>query len=136
MPAIDLPARTAATQKTLAKYRGKPFEWGQSDCLRMARSQLVALGHRPPKLPRYSSEITAIRQLKKAGFDSVDALLGSMLPEIDPARRLPGDLGTVRGEGKIGAIVVCAGGKWLGWLADEPEFCVIANLTPDKVFRV
>jgi hypothetical protein len=131
----DMPARVAGTQKVLSKYRGKPFEWGKNDCVRMARTQLVAMGHKPPKLPRYNSEKTAIRRLKEAGFDSVEDMLGSMLVEIEPARRLAGDLATVKGEGKISAIVVCAGGKWLGWPADEPAFSVV-NLTPDRVYRV
>ena len=133
--ALDMPARVDAVQKVLAKYRGTPFEWGERDCVRMARTLLVKLGHKPPKLPRYSTEKSAIKRLKEAGFDSVEDMLGSMLVEIEPAKRLAGDLATVKGDGRISAIVVCAGGKWLGWPADEPAFSVV-NLTPDRVYRV
>lgn len=124
--------RAAAVQKTLGKYRGKPFVWGESDCLRMARSVLVSLGVKGlPRLPTYSSELTAIRRLKQQGHDTLDGLLSEHCIQIPPSMALPGDLGVVRGAGSLSAIVVSAGGKWLGWPAEDAPFAVVTLYDED-----
>lgn len=117
----DLLRRQAGLEKTLAKYRDKPFEWGRFDCVAMLRSHLVAMGHkRVPKLPGYGSATAARRALKEAGFADVAALLDSLLPRIAPAFALPGDVLTVQGDAGLDAVTISLGHKAFGWHEDAP----------------
>jgi hypothetical protein len=53
---IDLEARRVATNKTIAKYRNRPFDWKtQATCIHLARTQLRNLGHRPRRIPEFQS---------------------------------------------------------------------------------
>jgi hypothetical protein len=120
----DLLRRYAALEKTAAKYEGEELDFRQADCVRMARSHLVAMGHRKLlKLPRYTSHLGARRALKEAGFASIEAMLDATLPRIPPARILLGDLALVRGgqpgnedeESDLDSIAIWGGQKFLGW---------------------
>jgi hypothetical protein len=127
--------RARAVEETRLKYRGKPFVWGSEDCLHLARTVLIKVGATGiPRLPNYSNEMQAIRQLKKQGHSSLESLLSDYCIEIPPALATPSDLGVITGEGSLSAIGVCAGGKWLGWPADYPTFAVV-SMKPDRVFR-
>lgn len=134
---MNTASRAQAVQKALDKYRGTAFAWGDTDCLHLARTVLVGIGAKGlPRLPRYSTERAALRQLKKQGHYTLESLLAEYCIEIPPAMAVPGDVATIQGEGALSAIVVCAGGKWLGWPADAdgPHFGSL-TLTPDRVFR-
>ena len=132
---MNTATRALAVQAALKKYRGTVFAWGSNDCLRLARTVLVKIGAVGlPKIPRYSSELTAIRRLKEQGHDTLEALLMDHCIEVPPSMALPGDLGVLKGDGAISAIVVSAGGKWLGWPADHPTFAVV-SAKPERVFR-
>lgn len=134
---MNTAARAQAVQRALDKYRETQFSWGDTDCLHLVRTVLVGIGARGlPRLPTYSTERAAIRQLKKRGYDSLEGLLSEYCMEIPPAMALPGDVGTIRGNAALSAGVVCAGGKWLGWPHpdDGPHFGPL-NLTPSRVFR-
>jgi hypothetical protein len=127
--------RAQAVQAALKKYRGKPFVWGEVDCLHLARTVLIKIGATGiPLLPNYSTEMQAIRRLRKQGHDTLESLLSDYCIDVPPAFALAGDLGVVRGEGALSAIAVYAGGKWLGWPADHPTFAVV-TMKPDQVFR-
>lgn len=112
----DLLRRQRALEKTRVKFRGKPFAWGKSDCVVMARSHLIAMGaKRLPKLPRYKDALGARRALKGVGAESIEQMLDGLLPRISPAEMLPGDLAVVDGEGGMDAIMICVGHKIFGW---------------------
>lgn len=117
--------RIAALEKTLAKYRGKPFIWGVSDCGKLARSHLVNMGHRPPRLRTYKSAIGAKTVIRELGFESLEALLDSMLPRIAPARMLPGDIALMEGDGVLDAITISVGRKVFGWHQDGDGAVII-----------
>lgn len=60
--------------------------------------------------------------MKAGGYETLaDIFDGLSLPRIAPAAMLVGDLAMLPGEDGFDAIVICAGGKLLGWhgLADE-----------------
>lgn len=127
--------RAEAVQKALTKYRNKPFKWGATDCIKCARTVGVKLSAAPlPKVPSYSSEKTAIRRLKEMGYDTLEDLLLSVCIEIPPAFAIPGDVGTVKGNASLSAVIVNAGPVWLGWSADHPVFAVM-TVKPERVFR-
>lgn len=115
----DLLRRDEALKKTLAKFKGAPFDWGKADCISMARSHLVAMGHkRVPKLPKYRDAAGAASALKETGFDTLEALLDSLLPRIAPASMLPGDLVLLEGEPPFDCVTICLGRKVLGFHQD------------------
>lgn len=118
-PLPDLLRRQRALARVMTKYRGRPLDWAQADCVRMARTLLVAMGHRVPKLPRYATLPGAARALKATGHDSVEALLDGLLPRIAPAAMLPGDLALMEGDGAFDAIALCLGQKLWGWHQDN-----------------
>lgn len=112
----DLAARVAATERVVARFRNKPFDWrAAATCVHLARAQMRALGHRPPTIPPFRSAPGALRALRAAGFADVAAMLDSLLPRIAPAAMWPGDLAVIEGEPPFDAIVIGAGGKVLGW---------------------
>jgi hypothetical protein len=123
----DLLRRKEATEATLARYRGKVFDWSKGiTCVHLARCQMRKMGHKPPTLPRFRSMLGAKQALQERGWNTVEDMLDSMLPRIAPSRMLLGDLAVApSGEG-LGSIMVCAGPhKLLGWREDAPELIIL-----------
>jgi hypothetical protein len=128
---LNLAERVAATEKVVARFRGKPFDWRTGvTCVHLARAQMRALGHRPPTMPRFRSALAAHRALKAAGFDTLEALLDSMLPRIAPAAMWPGDLALVPGEPPFDAIAVSAGGALLMYHQDAEGLANVKDALP------
>lgn len=124
----DLVRRNAALAKTLKKYRGKPFVWGESDCMTLFRSHMVAMGQKGlPKSPKYSNALGAKRALKSLGFDTVEALLDSLLPRISPAKALPGDVILVEGSEGLDCVTISVGFKAFGWHEDAEGAAILVH---------
>lgn len=125
----DLLRRHAATEATLARFRGKDFSWREGiTCVHLARFHLRRMGHRPEPLPRIRSAAAARRALAVRGWancaDMLDAQPG--LARIPAATMLMGDLAVLASGEGIGAIFVCAGPhKLLGWREDAPALVVL-----------
>lgn len=122
----DLLRRQQATQKTLDRYRPKVFDWRTGvTCVHFARFHLKAMGHKVPTVPRIRTALAAKRAMKANGWDSVEAMLDSLLPRIAPAMMLLGDLAVVPGEDGFASIMVCAGPqKVMGWHQESGQFVV------------
>ena len=122
----DLIRRQDATQRTLDRYRPKVFDWRTGiTCVHLARFHLKAMGHSVPTVPRIRSALAARRALQDRGWDSVTAMLDSMLPRIAPAQMLLGDLAAVPGSDGFDSILICAGPqKVMGWSAVDGTFVV------------
>lgn len=128
---MNLVDRVAATETVIARYRGKPFDWSTSGtCIHLARAQVVAMGHKAPRVPAFRSAIGAGKALKKAGYDRLEDLLDAILPRIAPASMLVGDLALMAGGGGFDAIVIAAGGKVIGYHDDYLEQGVV-NVIPE-----
>src|SRR5690606_24837107 len=70
----ELERRRAAVEMTLARYRGKPFDWSRGiTCVHLARAHLRNMGHKPPTVPRFRSALGAKRALKERGWNDVAA---------------------------------------------------------------
>jgi hypothetical protein len=124
----DLVRRQAALKKTIDKYRDKPFVWGRCDCWAMFRSHMVAMGHKGlPTPPKYANALGAKRALKAMGFDTVEALLDSILPRIAPAQALPGDAVMVDGSESLDCITISVGLKAFGWHEDAEGATVLIH---------
>lgn len=113
---MNLSERARATQSVIDKYRTKRFDWSGSHCLRLARSQGIALGHKLPPIPVFRSAFSAQKALKKRGFDSVSDLLDSFFPRLPaPAYAIVGDLVTLPGDGMEAIFIADGLGNLIGW---------------------
>jgi hypothetical protein len=130
----DLLRRHAAAEKTRLRYDRKPLDFGKFDCIRMLRSHLMAMGHRGlPHLPPYRSILGARRALTAAGFDTIEGLVDSVLPRIEPAEMLLGDVAVLRGgedpdeRGTFDSVTICVGQKVMGWgwVGDRWQFVMM-----------
>jgi hypothetical protein len=128
--------RIEALNRTLAKYRNKPFVWGKSDCVKMARDHLVNMGHKPRKIPPYKSAVGARGALKKVGYASLESLFDSMLPRIAPAQMLPGDVALMEGEPPFDALVISLGRKVMGFHSDAKGTVVMVPHEIKAAWRV
>lgn len=95
-------ARQQAVAAAVARYAGKPFAWGECDCIRPAAMVLKALGHRVALagIRPYSSLAGARRALTAAGYadlaEAMDAI--PTVVRIPWSRVLIGDIVALPGE--------------------------------------
>lgn len=131
---MELERRRIATEKTLARYRGKAFDWSKGvTCVHLARFHLRNMGHRVPTLPRFRSALGAKKALKAGGWGSVSDMLDGMLPRIAATEMVLGDLGIVPGDAGMDAIFICAGPrKVFGWREDA-DGLVVLNVSMDEL---
>lgn len=92
---IELIRRRDIAQAVFDRFAGRPLKWGQDDCVRMAAFNLRKF-RRPVSLAKagtYASARGALKALKRAGFDTLEAAVDAQgLEPIAPAMALPGDL--------------------------------------------
>jgi len=126
----DLEARRIAFNATYEKWSGREYSIGSVDCMKVARFHALQMGHRPPRMPRYSTNLGAVRNIKKMGFDNCEELIGSLYPKIPIARAILGDLLIGDGEDGLDAIFISAGRQILGFheQSDTLEF-----ILPEKL---
>ena len=126
----DLATRVAATERVVARFRGKPFDWhGRRTCIHLARAQARALGHRPPPIPDIRSARSAALALKRTGFDTIEDLLDSLFARIPPASMWVGDLAVMTGADGLGGLVIAAGGKVIGYHEEALDLGLV-NIQP------
>lgn len=114
---MNLPDRVAATNKTISKFRNRPFDWKSgATCVHLLRAQLLAMGHKPPRIPQFRSAHGARKALERMEHGNLAELLDSLLLRIPVSRMLVGDVALVPGEPPFDAVVIYAGGsKVFGW---------------------
>lgn len=80
-------------REAIAYHHGTPFAWGASDCTMFADVVLAMTGFDPLAAFRsYTTQIGALRMLKKADVPSMLAYVAQLFPEIPPAHAGRGDL--------------------------------------------
>lgn len=109
--------RTVLTEQTNAKWFGRPFRWGSSDCARIAAFHARKFGHKPPKTGGYSTLAGAIARLEELGYATLPDLIdGYGLREIAPAFAMTGDIVSFASDAPIGAIgIVVGNGRMLAF---------------------
>jgi len=132
----EMEVRADATEATRLKFVGRAFEWGKVDCIKMARFHAVKMGHKPPKLPRYSTELGAIRAIKKMGFDSIDEIFASMFPPIPLAMARLGDFVIAEGVNGVDAVYISAGRKIMGFHEEADDLVMVIPEVVKSVYRV
>ena len=97
-------ARNAGWPEALADvirlYQGAAFGWGVNDCgTFFADCVMLTTGFDPIADVRgYRNEREALRRLKAAGFDTVEALVDNRFAPIAPGMAGRGDLGFLGGD--------------------------------------
>lgn len=118
---LRLDERARRTERTIERYRKKPFSWTGANCIRLAAAQARAMGHKVPPVPLFRSVEGARRALAAEGFDSVTALLDAHFDRLpSPAFAWVGDLcaGPASDEHGLEAIGISDGqGNLFGWHA-------------------
>lgn len=94
--------RTDAAQAVVDRFDGKPFQFGERDCIQMGALNMRRMGYpNPLKGARpYRGEVGALRAFREAGKRvglpagaGLDAFLDALkLDRIEVAEALPGDL--------------------------------------------
>lgn len=111
--------RHKALQSTMDRYRHRTFDWKTgATCIHLLRHHLKAMGHKVEKVPRLDGPIAAKRELKKRGWDSVEAMLDALLERIPVAAMLPGDVSVLPGDNALGAVVISLGSTCIGYAED------------------
>ena len=129
MPRLpELELRRRATERTRAKYEGQSFDWRRHrHCIALARYQAVQMGHKPPKVNHIRGVLSAKKELKRRGVDSVTEALDQEFERIAPAAMRLGDLAAFPGRDGLDGVMVNVGpGRMLGWREDAFGLIVLA----------
>jgi len=117
----ELDRRRDATKKTINRFEGKAFDWSaNATCAHLLRFHLRNMGHKAPTIPRFRSALTAKRTLSSLGFDSMEAVLDSLVLRLPGAAYTTlGDVVVKEGDG-LDAVLICAGPRrYFGWFEGQ-----------------
>lgn len=121
--------RVASAQKTLDRFKDKPFKFGRNDCAQLVRFNLKLLGHpmkKAAKAGSYHSLIGAQKAIKRVGYDNLIAMMDDHFERIPAAAALPGDVVAMPGVEGPGALTVAMGnGRVLGYHEDAAGAVVL-----------
>lgn len=104
---------------TLLKFGEKPFAYGQHDCVRLVAAHIREMGHKVSLLKggAYKSEFGAVKALKRAGFDTLEAAIDSRFDRIAPASAVTGDIIGLQSSGDWPALTIAlSNGRVLGFM--------------------
>lgn len=108
--------RHEALKATKARYGARPFDWETgATCIHMFRFHARKMGHKIEAIPKLTGPIDAKRELKKRGYDSVEAMLDALLTPIPVAAMLPGDVSVLPDDSGLGGIVISQGDTAIGY---------------------
>ncbi|WP_347270983.1 DUF6950 family protein [Rhizorhabdus histidinilytica] len=133
--------KVLAAQATLDQFRGKAFQFGRRDCVRMAASHLRRLGYKVklPPTDSYRSARSALKALRARGFADLAAAVDAHGPRrIAPAAAIAGDLLLIPGEGPFGgALQIALGnGRTAGYHQDAKGVEVLQPVEFVAAWRV
>lgn len=113
----ELQKRAVAVEAAKARFEGRPFDWrGQGTCIHLLRFHAAQMGHSVPIVPRFKSALGAKKSLLATGWQTLPALLDSMLERIPPAFMRVGDVLAMPGDQDWQSLVIKADRhKFLGW---------------------
>jgi hypothetical protein len=98
--------RGQVCQAVVEAFAGKPLDYKDHDCVRLAAFAVKAMGHRvkPLKGLRWTSRNGAMKALRRSGFaDLVEAVDAMGFDRQAPAKAFPGDLIALEaGDGAFG----------------------------------
>lgn len=109
--------RAVLTEQTRARFYGRPFKWGSSDCAKMAAFHAKKFGWKVPVPGGYSTALGAAKRLRELGYDTLpDLVAGYGLKEIAPAFAMTGDIVSSFSDDALGSIgIVLGNGRMLAF---------------------
>jgi hypothetical protein len=135
-----LQKRVAAAQATKDQFYGKELKFGRGDCAQMIRSHARRIGKPIKEFARatpYTTLAGGLKALKRAGYDSLAALMDAHFERIPPAAALPGDILELPGEGPPGALAVAMGnGRVLAYHQDAVGAAILQPTEYVAAWRV
>lgn len=97
-------------REAIARHQVMPFAWGVSDCTMFADVVLAMTGFDPiAEYRSYTTEIGALRMLRKAGVSSMVEHIERMFTEIPPSLAGRGDLAFVAEVAPLGSPAILDG---------------------------
>jgi hypothetical protein len=118
----EMERRVAAAQKTLDRYKDRPFSFEKGcDCGKLTAFHLRQMGRPIPiaKAGSYKSLLGAQRALRRLGFNSLEELMDAHFERVPPAAAWVGDVIAMRGQEGPGSLTVAVGnGRVLGFHED------------------
>jgi len=97
-------------REAIARHHAMEFAWGISDCTMFADVVLAITGYDPIAAYRsYTTEIGALRMLKKAGVADMAEFIAGVFPEVPPSMAGRGDLAFTSETGPLASPAVLDG---------------------------
>lgn len=125
---MNLVQRRDATKRTMERFVGRPFTWGEFDCGKMLIAQLREMKHRPVIGPggTWKNAVGLKRFLSRHGGSGAACLDGWKLPRITGAEAWLGDIVEMPGEPPFGAFgIVVGNGRVLAYHEDTEGAAII-----------
>ena len=127
----ELERRKIAFLATQARFDGKPFDWTkQATCIHLLRYHAAQMGHELPIVPRFRSQLGAMKALKSEGVGTLSELLDRYFVRIPPSRLMMGDVACFPGEGMDGLMIYGSLRAFIGWHEDGDP-CQPARVTDE-----
>lgn len=92
------------------EMRMSPFEWGVNDCtvglvagaIKAITGEDLTIG-----MPEYKDKKSALKAIKELGFDTLEDLVASLLPEVHPIYARNGDVGVIKEGDEMPITALC-----------------------------
>lgn len=130
--------RAEAAQKTLDKFRDRPFALGKWDCGQMVLSHLRLL-RRPVKGAKgYKTALEAKANLKALGYSSLAEMLDANFERYpSPSFAVVGDIIEMPGEGGLSGLAIALGnGRACAYHPDAPGAAVLQPVMMSAAWKV
>jgi hypothetical protein len=131
--------RVQAAQATLDEFKGKPFKFGERDCVRLVAAHLRRLGYAVllPSKGSYATARSALKALKARGFETVaQGMDGMGFQRIPVASALVGDIVSGAADDPLGALGILLGnGRLVGYHEQMPGAAVLQVRNMDVAWR-
>lgn len=130
--------RAVLTEKTRAKFFGRPFRLGSCDCAKVAASHAKLFGWKVPPPGRYTTLEGARARLGELGCDHIFGLVDKAgLPPIAPARAMTGDIVGCAGELDFGGLgIVLGNGLMLAFHEDAIGMAIVRMEQVERAWSI
>lgn len=133
---MDLVKRVAATEKTVAAFKGKTFHPGPADCVKLVLVHATHMGKRI-KVPKYGSWKSAAAAMRALGFSTLSEAMDHHFTRIEPVKVLAGDIVEMPGGNHFSALSVAVGnGRVLGFHESIPHCDILQPVMISGAWRI
>lgn len=122
--------------EVVSRYRGRPFQWGETDCATFFSDAVAAMtGHDPfASFRPWSSEFCAATRLVRAGVRSVEDFVAARFDSIPPVAAGRGDVGYLEERHALTCPVIILGAEAVSMT--ESGLAIVPRTLIVRAFRV